>query len=1141
MRIRKPAITFILLFLALIVPAFARAQSACSSVSMEILQELTLERVAFDARMVITNNIPDKDLANVRVDVTIKDGNGNVKNDLFYIRTSSTGNIASVDGAGIVKAATRAEVHWLIIPSPGAGGSVPTGVAYWVGATLTYTVAGVQETVTVNPDKITVRPEAQLILDYFLPYDVLGDNPFTPEVEAPVPFPLAVRILNAGFGPASNLKIDSAQPKIVDNSQGLLVDFRLLGAAVNDGAVAPSLTVNIGTLGSKQIATAYWEMLSTLSGKFVDFHASFSHASDLGGELTSLLKVTNTYYFVHRVKVNLAGRDNRLDILADTDKDPDHLPDTIFESEIPGGTGRPEDSRTPVSVVAVTTPPTRPTSEQPNVELKLATGSAGWIYARTGDPAGGMQKLLDVIRADGVRLDANNFWISEGLGSSYQRTFTLHLLDYRSDPSVSGNYTLVYDKPTADLLPPSTTLVFSGPRTGVNPVYITPETTIIFKAVDNDGGSGVEAMYRKVVGIDADFVNALPLKIANPGAATLEYYSKDRAGNREATKTTELFVDTGAPNILSFSADPLVFIPVAPGGIAAPRTTTFVFKAADDTPVLKATIAIAQGAGFSETKIVRTFTASLASNTEMKLQWDGKDKNGGNPASGVYTARLSVSDGLDGATAAHTSTRDAQVTIAEWFKGEPLDPNLSGAQQFPKAAGTRVVWQDRRNGNWDIFTKDAAGGVSTALTKHAADQVRPAISGNIVVWQDNRNGNWDIYGFDLAANTEFPICTDPGNQERPAISGDWVVWQDDSAGNWDIYAYNLKTGGAKVRITSHERDQLHPAISGSLLTWEDYRHGLGEIYKYDLATGMEMRHTFDVNNQTLPSVSGSAIVWTDQRNGQRDIYYSTATSGETRVTYQPGDHSSAAVLNDLIVYTDYSAGLNDPNLAFYDIKAGRGGFLTTDPSRQEEPALGSGMVVWQDDRAGVYQIYWSSLNVEAMPIEVEIRKGFNLIAAGDLLARTHPKVSDMVSLNPGGVGIENVVTFDSSTAAVVDVSAAGDMPLLKGMGIGVYARQGGTIQVGDSGEATRLTLLPGVNYSGILTVPVGYTAYSMLESLGLGNAQSVRRYNSLTGAWETASVRETAGVREPVGVNFPLRQGDGLIITMKNRVDGWQP
>lgn len=71
---------FILYVAALLMPASALA--ACSSVKIEILQELTLERIAFDAKLKVTNNISDQSLDNVRVDLIIRDAMGNDKGSL---------------------------------------------------------------------------------------------------------------------------------------------------------------------------------------------------------------------------------------------------------------------------------------------------------------------------------------------------------------------------------------------------------------------------------------------------------------------------------------------------------------------------------------------------------------------------------------------------------------------------------------------------------------------------------------------------------------------------------------------------------------------------------------------------------------------------------------------------------------------------------------------------------------------------------------------------------------------------------------------------------------------------------------------------------------------------------------------------
>ena len=178
-----------------------QAESACARVSLEIAQELTLERVAFDAKLVIHNKIPDRDLTNIRVDISITDELGNPKNEIFFLRLTTQNNISEtggdgnpVNGDGIVTANQSAEIHWLIIPSPGAGGEAVGGVPYDIGATLTYDLDGETQVLPINPDRITVRPAPLLYLDYFTPWQVLessGDTIFIFDILEP---PVKVQI-----------------------------------------------------------------------------------------------------------------------------------------------------------------------------------------------------------------------------------------------------------------------------------------------------------------------------------------------------------------------------------------------------------------------------------------------------------------------------------------------------------------------------------------------------------------------------------------------------------------------------------------------------------------------------------------------------------------------------------------------------------------------------------------------------------------------------------------------------------------------------------------------------------------------------------------------------------------------------------
>lgn len=1125
---------FFVLFLVLmwvsVVPAFA-ADSACAKVVLEIPQELTLERVAFDAKLVLTNNLFNKSLDNLRVDIEIKDQDGNRKDEIFFVGAPLTTNISDVDGTGVVAAGSRAEVHWLIIPSPGAGGMSSAGVYYFVGATLSYTVAGIQEIIPIYPDRITVKPMPQLYLDYFMPYSVLGDNPFTAQTEAPIPFPLAVRVLNDGFGPANKLKIDSAQPKIVDNQQGLLVNFKLLGAAVNDSAISPSLTVDMGNVASKSAATGYWEMISTLSGRFVEFKASFTHASELGGELTSLIKETNAHYLTRRIRVNLPGRDNRLDFLADTDKDSEHLPDAIFESEIPSGGVDRNDARAAVTVVVPTSLPTRPTPEEPQVQttLGIAAHSGGWIYTKMADPSQGLLKLEKVVRADGVALDSHNFWVEEGLDQNYKPTFTLQFVDYRANAAAPGGYKLLFTQPDEDVTPPTSTLVFDGPVVGGETTYLTPATRIVLTARDNEGGSGVDQMFRKV-DIDPAFVAALPFNLGI-GEYSLDYYSVDRAGNVEPTKSQALVVDDTAPTLsTALTVTPAIFSPQAPAGVSSARTVTFAFIATDSVPELPVTLEIAAAGS-----VVRTLSGKAASGSPFSFVWDGLDAKGQPMTAGAYTATLTVADGLG-----HILSTEVTVTAAEWFAGTPVDPWPGAIQLNPAISGTQVVWQDDRAGHFAIYHKDLAGTApSVRLSSAGADQERPAIDGNLIVWQDQRNGDFAIYAHDLTSGQTFAVSAGDGDQTHPVVAGDWVAWQDNRSGNWDIWTKNL-VSNQLLQITTHDRDQIRPVLDGTLIIWEDYRYGLGEIYQYDLVSGVETRLTFDSANQFLPAISGGVVVWTDQRDSVQEIYRQTGANAQ-RLTYGNGERSQASLREGLLVYTDFSEWNDDPNLAFLDLASGSGSSLSSHPARQEEPAVGEGIVVWQDDRDSTWQLYQAALETATLPVTVALKPGFNLVAAGQLLVDGYGSAANLVGA--AGLNLEKAMSYSAphDQFFTVDGASGGDFALVPGAGLALYATEKGTLAVAASGETAVYSLLAGTNHIGLLSVPYGYRAFDLLRSVGLTKIVSVRRFDNSTGLWQSAAVRDNGGTPELVGSNFSIKPGDGLVVTMNIRVDGWQP
>jgi beta propeller repeat protein len=106
------------------------------------------------------------------------------------------------------------------------------------------------------------------------------------------------------------------------------------------------------------------------------------------------------------------------------------------------------------------------------------------------------------------------------------------------------------------------------------------------------------------------------------------------------------------------------------------------------------------------------------------------------------------------------------------------------------------------------------------LTTNPAIQSEPDTYGGRIVWQDNRNGNWDIYMLSDAPPyiPETRITTSPANQEFPAINGNRIVYMDDRNGNWDIYLYDIGNQ-TETQITNNTADQFFPAVDGNTIVW----------------------------------------------------------------------------------------------------------------------------------------------------------------------------------------------------------------------------------------------------------------------------------------------------------------------------------
>ncbi len=293
----------------------AHAQGAvCAEVKIEIKQTVSFERQAFDATLRVRNGLDTFAVEQVVVDVRITDDSGNVPigpSGVFSIVSDGT------SGSWNVPPSSVGERRWLIVPGANAGGTTASGKQYSVGATINYVINGEARTVDVTPVTITVLPQPQLTLDYFLPRHVYGADPLTGSgEEEPIPFTLGVRVRNTGYGHARNVKIESAQPVITENNQGLLVVFDILESFVDSQPAQPTLTIDFGDVTAGTARTGRWMMTSSLSGTFEDFEARYTHAGQYGGAIPPLLLPPVTHTLIKDVELEAFDADGVRDFLA---------------------------------------------------------------------------------------------------------------------------------------------------------------------------------------------------------------------------------------------------------------------------------------------------------------------------------------------------------------------------------------------------------------------------------------------------------------------------------------------------------------------------------------------------------------------------------------------------------------------------------------------------------------------------------------------------------------------------------------------------------------------------------------------------------------------------------------------------------
>ncbi|VGO16048.1 hypothetical protein PDESU_04638 [Pontiella desulfatans] len=1000
--------------LALLNTALAQQQfqGVCSRVKIEILQELSLERIGFLATLEVTNNDGVDSITDFSAQLTFtdpSDPDGDVENnasDWFFVRAPEMENINNITGQGIIAPTQKAVVRWFIVPKPGAGGEDPAGKRYRVGCSLSAKFQGEyfpDDVLFAVPDMITVQPQPLLDIAYFQPRDVQGDDPFTETVEAPIPFILGVLVRNVGYGQAKNVMIRSEQPRIVENEQSLLLVPRLLGVRVMDSPLdRTSLTVNIGNLAPGTARKAAWDMITTLSGEFVEFKATYTHAPEFGGEETSLITNLVAHFIAKEVLNDAAGRDDVLDFLADTDRDDNMIPDALYESE---------GQILPVNHIVNAALGSPPGPGQALVEVD--SDRTDWCYMRLDDPRQAKLPIDSVVRGDGKVVNTNNYWTNvryrktDNARLAYLNIFDLCNLG-------SNTYTVTYGAVPADTNPPVTTIEFAGEmvNSGTN-YYITDETQMFFLSTDD---SPVSIEYSIT---NAPFQPAYPFWIREAGEYNVRFFATDSANNVEDTNEVRLIVNGAPADVQQFDKDEESVLLTGDALSIRPGSTRISFAASDSPLVTDAQVDVFRGIiAWTTVSNVPCSPNALDSATlyvggeyvdYYKYRLDG----GGWSSQRMVAEPISLSGLGDGVHTVDVLGRprygsyppESEAVGVSWEVDSSANPvQVFGAPATPTRldhatlmAGGTGVTDYRWRIDEDYFHAIEPVATPFSVEKlvpglHAVD-VRGQIGGVLEETNVFHSVSWLVdpllgHGYDAADLVRSVTFSNVGSSVT-----DWI-WDGKNGSGSDVlpgwYTVRLtlvnelsQTNFATMLVqvedlyaegevlAAADRGPATPYARGRWMVWQDQSDGSPEIFARDLlaTNGVPRQLTVGDFTQKNPKTDGHYAVWQGRRSDSSwDLYMADLdnTGAVVQVTSSLGrDEINPDIEWPWIVFQSKSTSSPDDPWQLHAINLAEGGtnvVLLPGIEDQLYPDIDDGRVVWADWRdSGPGEIYYMDL------------------------------------------------------------------------------------------------------------------------------------------------------------------------------------
>jgi len=383
--------------------------SVCSTLTLQFSQRLVMTRQAFRGTLKVNNRHETLPIENMTLILSVSDTEGNIATSHeFQIAPESLtgfkGNLNLEDGWELgPKEQGIATV--LFIPTKYAAPTEPKDYNFTGFVTYLDPFTGTEVVRELNPVTLTVSPSPNLDMTYFMQRDVIGNDPLTEVVEPCEEAEFSLLIHNTGYGDATDVRMTTNQPEIVQNDKGVPIDLELISSQLNgndkDLALGGSVATNFGFIPSKTTTYAQWWFRSSLLGHFVDYDVKATHVTSYGNPDLSLLGNVTIHELIRSLKVGNTD-DNLIGFLTNDLVDAEDTPDMLYVS-----TG---------DILPVSAPKSASIEKISSKECRLTVNSDGngWVYGNLSDPTYGRAHIKSVVRqSDGNSISTRNFWLTD--------------------------------------------------------------------------------------------------------------------------------------------------------------------------------------------------------------------------------------------------------------------------------------------------------------------------------------------------------------------------------------------------------------------------------------------------------------------------------------------------------------------------------------------------------------------------------------------------------------------------------------------------------------------------------------------------------------------------------------------------------